>query len=738
METNPMKTKIKLLCCIFGILSAGTISATTLPSGFTESVVASGISSPTAMDFAPDGRLFVCQQNGQLRVIKNGTLLTTPFLTVTTDTLGERGLLGVAFDPGFANNHWVYIYYTVPGSTAHNRVSRFTANGDVAVAGSETVILELNNLSSASNHNGGAIRFGPDGKFYVAVGENANSSNSQTLGNLLGKVLRINADGSIPTDNPFYTMASGANRAIWALGLRNPFTFAFQPGTGRMFINDVGQDTWEEINEGLVGANYGWPNCEGACNPSNPAYRDPIFQYSHAEGCAIVGGAFYNPVSSQFPAGYTGVYFFSDLCGNWIRILDPAHGNQVTTFATGLSSPVDLKVSADGSLYHLDRGSGSVYRVQFASAPSITLNPQDETVPVGSSATFAVAASGADPLTYQWQRDSVDISGANSTSYTLAGVQTQDNGATFRCRVSNAYGSATSTAARLTVSNNQSPSAAILAPATGLHYNAGGAITYSGSGSDPEDGNLPASAFSWTIVFHHDTHTHPFLGPITGTTGGSFTIPISGETSANVFYRIELTVTDSAGAQSTTYADILPNVVTLTLASDPSGLQLTLDGQPVTAPYAVRGVVGMTRTIGASSVQGNYSFVGWSDGRAQTHTITTPATDTTYAATYQFTGTPTTVVLTLFSDPAGLQLTFDGQLVSSPYSVQSVVGVAHTIGAPSPQGLGKFNYVFVDWSDGGAQSHDITTPDTDATYTATYRKRGPLKSQAAQSGQAFP
>src|SRR5437016_982019 len=363
-----MKSKLELFggtLILLAALAPGVAPAATLPPGFSESVVASGISSPTAMEFAPDGRLFVCQQNGQLRVIKNGVLLATPFLTVTTDTLGERGLLGVAFDPDFAVNQWVYIYYTVPGSTAHNRVSRFTANGDVMVAGSEVVILELNNLSSASNHNGGAIHFGPDGKLYVAAGENANSSNSQTLANLLGKILRINADGSIPTDNPFYSTASGVNRVIWAMGLRNPFTFAFQPGSGRLFINDVGESTWEEINEGVTGANYGWPNCEGACNPSNSAYRDPIYQYSHSPACAITGGAFYNPATSQFPTAYNGVYMFSDYCGGWIRILDPANGNQVTTFATGLSSPVDWKVSADGSLYYLARGAGAVYRVQF-------------------------------------------------------------------------------------------------------------------------------------------------------------------------------------------------------------------------------------------------------------------------------------------------------------------------------------------------------------------------------------
>src|SRR6185503_12450835 len=138
---------------------------------------------------------------------KNGALLPTPFLTVTVNSSGERGLLGVAFDPQFASNGFVYVYYTATTPAIHNRVSRFTASGDVALAGSEVVLLDLNNLSSATNHNGGAMHFGPDGKLYVAVGENANSANSQTLSNLLGKILRLNADGTIPTDNPFFNQA---------------------------------------------------------------------------------------------------------------------------------------------------------------------------------------------------------------------------------------------------------------------------------------------------------------------------------------------------------------------------------------------------------------------------------------------------------------------------------------------------------------------------------------------------
>ena len=362
------------------VLWGCTTYAATLPAGFTETEI-SGLSNPTAMEIAPDGRIFVCQQGGSLRVIKNGALLPTPFITLNVDPNGERGLLGIAFDPNFATNNFLYLYYTVPIDPRHNRVSRFTANGDVVVPGSETIIMELENLTSATNHNGGGLHFGPDGKLYVAVGENATASNAQTLSNRLGKMLRINADGSIPTDNPFFNQAVGNNRSIWAFGLRNPFTFAFQPGTGRMFINDVGQNTWEEINDGIAGSNYGWPDSEGPT--SNPAFRAPLFAYTHAFGCAIAGGAFYNPATVQFPPSFVGKYFFADLCGGWIHFFDPATGT-VSDFASGISLPVDLKVGADGSLYYLSRGSGSVFRVRLTEPVLISEPNTDSAVALDS------------------------------------------------------------------------------------------------------------------------------------------------------------------------------------------------------------------------------------------------------------------------------------------------------------------------------------------------------------------
>jgi glucose/arabinose dehydrogenase len=638
-----MKHRLSLALAVLLFAGVDTYAAS-LPSGFAETRVATGLESPTAMTFAPDGRLFVAQQGGALRVIKNGALLSTPFLTVSVNSSGERGLLGIAFDPDFASNGFVYVYYTTSGSPIHNRVSRFTAsagNPDVAAAGSEVQLLNLPTLSSATNHNGGAIHFGTDGKLYISVGDNANSSNAPVLTTTLGKILRINPDGSIPSDNPFFSQTSGINQAIWARGLRNPFTFAVDRTNGRLHFNDVGQDSWEEVNRGIAGANYGWPQAEGPNPPGVSGLTYPVHTYQNAgSNCAITGATFYRPTTQTFPAEYAGRYFFGDYCGGFIRMLSAPDYSASSGFATGISSLVDLQVASDGALWYLARGGGEVFRVQYTAvtAPGISSQPASITRAAGQTASFSVTASGTAPLGYQWQRNGVNIAGANSPAYSFTAA-TGDNGAMFRAVVSNSAGSATSNAATLTVPANAAPIGTITAPAGGARYRGGQVFTFSGTGTDPEDGALPASAFTWRVDFHHDDHTHPHVPPTSGVTSGTFTIADRGETSANVFYRVYLTVTDSAGLTQTSFVDLQPLTSVVRIDANVANAQLTLDGTPITAPYTFTGVEGVYRSLGAVTPQTlggiSYDFANWSDGGGLTHEIVTPEDDTTFTALFQ-------------------------------------------------------------------------------------------------------
>ena len=650
---RPLFLALLASLCLFLLPHASSAAQINLPAGFVETRIP-GFVSPTAMAVAPDGRIFVCEHNGIVAVVKNGIRLSRAFVYVSVHQFAERGLVGIQLDPNFPQNGYVYLYYPAKTPTIHFRLSRFTANGDVALAGSEVPLFDLPTLGASDWHNGGGIQFAPDGKLYLAVGENNVPSLSQSMTSVMGKILRLNPDGTIPADNPFYNTATGDNRAIWALGLRNPFTIALQPGTGRLFINDVGSGAWEEINEGAPGANFGWPAKEGAAG--DPRYRDPFHAYPHPpvapKSSAITGGTFYNPSRGNFPATYVGKYFYVDGETQVFGLLDP-NTRAATTFATiplenniATVLPMYLTVGPDGSLHYVARKAKAIHTIRYvgALAPQIGSHPASVTISIGETARFSIDAYGAAPLTYRWQRRTPpavsfsDIPNATANTCQLPSAQLTDSASQFRCIVQNGSGSVTSSIATLTVDGTQPPVATIDLPLAGTYFRAGDTLEFSGSGNDPVEGPLPAANFTWSVDFQHLEHEHPFLPDTTGVTKASVLLPKAGETSDQIWYRIYLTVTNSAGLSHTTYRDVLPVKSSITLETVPPGLTVTLDERPLTAPVTRTTVVGLTRELGAADqiIAGiPYRFLSWSDSLAPVHTIDTPETPTTYIATFE-------------------------------------------------------------------------------------------------------
>lgn len=564
---------VALLTCA----TLGQASAAGVPVGFVDTQVASGLNSPTALTVLPDGRVLVVQQNGVIKMIKDDAMLPANFHAVqNVDSFAERGCLGITSDPDFAANHLVYIYCTVKdGENSFNRILRVREAGDRAIAGSEQTIHALPPVPPGTKwHMGGALRFGLDGKLYVAVGGHEDTrlsvagSNSQDLSNPFGKILRINADGSVPGDNP-YAATSDAYPANFALGLRNPFALDIQPDTGRMYINDVGAGSWEEINQGVARANYGWPASEGASSDSR--YTNAVHAYSHSEGCAITGGVFYNPPATRssatlFPAQYLGKYFFADFCKGDIRFIDPANPAKAGPFATDIGNPVNLAVAPDGSLYYLARNqdagvsatAGTAGKISFTNtqAPRITAQPRSQTIFLGDPVTFTMRADGASAI--QWQRNGVDIPGATAAGYTIARTTQADHRVSFTAVARNAFGSVTSTPALLTVSTNRFPQATITRPAADSGFAPDETVRYAGTGTDAEDGTLPPAALTWQVDFMHDTHSHPFMAATSGAASGSFAAPDFEADAANTWFRLSLTVTDSLGQTHVATRDIYP------------------------------------------------------------------------------------------------------------------------------------------------------------------------------------
>lgn len=682
-----MRRWVQVGCAFLFGLDGGALAGTP-PEGFSETELVAddpvaGVSAPTAIAYEPgSGALFVLEKgdgayNGSARVRRRDPAtgeVTTALVIDCIDSSGERGLLGIAFDPDYLEpagaDRWVYLYYTrnietagscsIPGvmQGEHNWIVRYRESGGT-LSGPETV-LEGPRLN-ASNHQAGTLRFLSDRTLLASMGDDdsdaAASPHSRNLDDLRGKLIRILRDGSAPSDNPFFGQP-GRRPEVWAWGLRNPFRFSVDPLDGTVWIGDVGESRWEEIDRGVPGADYGWPCLEAgetfrSCDPPPASPTAPTYAYGHAgqtppvEGNSITMGPVYR--ASAFPAEYAGRLFFADYAKNWIRSARTGAGgslDDVRMFEPDAAGVVDMAVSPAGCLTWLSITGAGVRDVCYVGGANGEPTAVASADPTSGLTPLAVQFTGSastdpdgDALSYSWDfgDGGASTQADPSHTYTVGGtydaVLTVDDG--------RGEANSTNTAAPIRIDvGNRAPTADIAQPLAGTHYDAGDTIPFVGAATDPEDGTLPASAYSWTIVFHHADHTHPFLGPIEGVISGSFTIPTSGEDAVDVFYRIHETVRDSAGLEATTSTDVVPNVATITVAAEPAGagLSLAIDRTPAPAPWSKASVVSFPRTIGAPSPQTvagkTWAFVGWSDGGAAEHGIATPAANTTYTATF--------------------------------------------------------------------------------------------------------
>jgi glucose/arabinose dehydrogenase len=666
VEDVAMTRALRQISCTLVAAIVWSSASLAVPAGFANEVVVPDITAATTMAFLPDGRMLVGELGETVWVVQAGASAPdpTPFLSITGSgyLTGEQGLMDIRPDPGFASNHYYYVFYTHGTASAnHNRLSRFTASGNGTLANSELVLWE-DDQTAQDGHHGGGIAFGNDGKIYFTQGENFLPEYAQDLSSYRGKVMRINADGTVPTDNPFYDGNGPHKDQIWAYGLRNPFRISTDPVTGRIYIADVGEDSFEEVNLGVAGANYGWPLCEGSC-PQQPGVTSPIYAYSHGNrDASITGGFVYR--GTQFPAEYQGSYFFADYVQNWIkRLTFDAAGN-----VTGASNfepidgaadgpygdPVKLVQGPDGSLYYVDIGfnndhvpnEAGIRRIRYTptNAPPVATASAN---PVSGPPPLLVSFSSAgsyDPegaaLSYAWTfGDGVTSTLQNPThTYATKGAYVA------RLTVSDGVQNAQSSGIAISVGNR--PTAVIRGPANNTPFRAGDSIGYWGTASDAEDGTLPASAFSWTILFHHDSHVHPAGGPFNGVVGGVLSIPTSGHSfEGATWYEIILTVTDSDGLSGSQSVAVIPDKVNLSFDTVPSGRSLEVDGIRKTAPFVVDTLIGFSHLIyapGQTNGATSYLFRSWSDGGAASHSIVVPATSQAYSAT--FTAAPSGLV----------------------------------------------------------------------------------------------
>ncbi len=713
--------------------------AGTVPSGFQESVVYSGLTEPTSLAFSPDGRVFVAEKSGIIKVYDNLSD-TTPevFADLTTEVhdFWDRGLLGMALDPDFPAKPYVYVLYTLdalpggtapkwggtapsdgcptpPGPTADGcvvtgRLAKLTATGNKATAQTNLITDWCQQFPS---HSVGDLAFGADGSLYVSGGDGANfnaidwgqngspvnpcgdppggvggtmtlptaeggslrSQDVRTPGDptgLNGSLLRVDPEtGQAMPGNPMSSSLDANARRIVAYGMRNPFRFTVRPGTNEVWVGDVGLGTWEEIDRvgnpiGSTPYNFGWPCYEGASGSSArqsswntaganlceslygegpSAVTAPYYGYKHTalvvpgETCptgssSISGLSFYQ--SGPFPNTYNGALFFADYSRNCIWAMMPgANGlpdpSNIQTFDAGAHGPVNLKVGPEGSLFFADLTGGKIWRIGHAvgdqpPVAAATATPQNGPGPLDVQLS-AAGSSDPDPgdtLSYSWDLDG-DGQFGDSTLQAPTHVYTEPGTHIATVRVSDPDGASDTESVSIQV-DNAPPTATITTPLSTQTWAVGDLISYAATATDPQQGTLPASAYSWSVIIHHcpsNCHTHQ-LETINGKTGGTFVAPDHEYPS---WLEFRLTVTDAGGLTDTESVEVHPKTVSLEIKSLPEpGFEVAIDGASGSTPFTATVIKGSNNTIAApaQTVGGHdYAFGAWSDGGEGAHNV---------------------------------------------------------------------------------------------------------------------
>ena len=750
--TAPAGTVLSDTATLTGTESSApfSVSATTsttvnqsLPAGFTQTQLAHGLKNPVVFAFAPGGDIYIGEQSGTILTYHNGAVAPTPLVTLpNVYGSGECGLLGMALDPNFSANGYIYLSYTVAITNSsgvvqpYARLSRFTVAGGTINPATEKIIYQGNQLQNL-HHSGNDLKIGPDGKLWWSVGDNVPTiSNGEALNNIYGKILRFNLDGTVPSDNPFVNVPS-AVPAIYAYGLRNPFRFTFLPN-GQAMTEDTGSSYWEEMNTIQPGGNYGWPFYEGNC--FSCGYINPAYAYGHypVDGATSAMAAY---SGATFPQQYDHTVFFGDYNRGDIEAVsfDPGYQTETsdTVFDTKAGTIADLQEGPDGNLYFVSIFEGTFSEITAPGPfpPTAKSSATPAAGPTPLTAAFSSAGSSDPhglPLSYSW--DFGD--GTTSTSANPSHVYATAGTYTATLTVSN--GTQTGTSATRVVVGQSPPTASITAPAT---YNAGDTVSFSGSATDPADGTLPGYDYTWQADFisngvaqpsYTDEVGGPFYGPVTGSTSGSFQIPTDSSQTPSSYYRITLTVTDSRGLQTVVTKDIHPNLTSWSVSANVPGAGYTVDGTWHTGALSAQDVVGVKHVLSgmplAQVIGGTrYRFAGWADGSALTDSFTAVPAPATFTADYD--AVQTTMPSSWQSADVGAPITAG----TADYSASDQTFYVDGSGADVYGANDQSHYVYQTLAGDGS----IVARVRYQTESSTWAKAGVMIRQSATGGSNF-